>query len=375
VAGNVLRSGHVNYWTGTHGREFEQEFAAWVGAPFGVAVANGTLALEIALASLGIGPGDEVIVPAATFIATASAVAGRGAVPVVVDVDRERQSLTADGVAAALTTRTRAVVIVHLAGVPAEIEPVLRLARTHGLYVVEDCAQAHGARSGGQGVGTFGDIAAWSFCQDKIMTTAGEGGAVTTADRRLWQRCWELKDHGKSYSAVHEQNPAPGFRWLHDRFGTNARLTEVQAAVGRRQLGKVDGWVQRRRGHAAALRAALLEVPGLRLPPHAPGIEPSWYRFYLHVRPELLSSGWHRDRIVQAIVAEGVPCSFGGCTEIHREGAFRRIGAAVPALPIAGELGRTSLALLVHPTLEEEDIADTATAVRKVMNTAASSGS
>lgn len=368
---SVLRSGKVNYWTGHHGRAFEREFATWAGAPFGVAVANGTLALEIALTALGVGPGDEVIVPAATFIATASAVASRGATPVVVDVDLARQSLTAESVTAAVTARTRAVIVVHLAGVPAEIEPIVQIAHAHDLRVVEDCAQAHGATSGGRGVGTFGDIAAWSFCQDKIMTTLGEGGAVTTADEELWRRCWELKDHGKSYAAAHESAPAPGFRWLHDRFGTNARLTEVQAAVGRRHLLKIDDWVRRRRANATALRAALQDVPGLRLPPVLPGVEPSWYRFYLHVRPDQLHPGWDRDRIVQAIHAEGVPCSFGGCTEIHRERAFRVFGAPEPHLPRAAELGRTSLALLVHPTLDHGDIADTATAVRKVMNAAA----
>ncbi|MCW0212441.1 MAG: DegT/DnrJ/EryC1/StrS aminotransferase family protein [Pseudonocardia sp.] len=363
----VLASGDVNYWTGGRGRRFESEFAAWAGAPYGVAVANGTVALEIALAALGIGPGDEVVVPSVTFIATASAVVTRGAVPVVVDVAPDTQCMTADGLAAAVTERTRAVIVVHLAGFPADMAALRRVARDNGLRVVEDCAQAHGARRDGRGVGTVGDVAAWSFCQDKIMTTAGEGGMITTGDEALWRRCWELKDHGKSYAAVFEREHPPGFRWVHESFGTNARMTEVQAAVGLTQLRKIDRWVATRRAHAAVLRDRLGDIPSLRLPPVVAGAEPAYYRFYLHVRDELLAPGWDRDRIAAAIRAEGIPCANGGCTEIHRERAFDSVGRPDRPLPVAAELGRTSLALLVHPTLGAADIADSADAVEKVM--------
>jgi dTDP-4-amino-4,6-dideoxygalactose transaminase len=367
AAQDVLVSGNVNYWTGDQGRRFEREFAEWAGAPYGVAVANGTVALEVALAALGIGPGDEVVVPSATFIATASAVVARGAVPVVVDVAPDTQCMTAEGVAAAVTERTRAVIVVHLAGFPADMPAILRVTRDNGLRVVEDCAQAHGARRDGRGVGTFGDVAAWSFCQDKIMTTAGEGGLITTSDEALWRRCWELKDHGKSYAALFERAHPPGFRWVHESFGTNARMTDVQAAVGRSQLRKLDRWVATRRAHAAVLDDRLRGIPSLRLPPLVEGTEPAYYRFYLHVRDQLLAPGWNRDRIVAAVQAEGVPCASGGCTEIYRERAFDSVGRPDRPLPVAAELGRTSLALLVHPTLSDADIADSASAVEKVM--------
>jgi dTDP-4-amino-4,6-dideoxygalactose transaminase len=368
-AREVLASGRVNYWTGENGRMFEKEFARWVGVPYGVAVTSGTVALELALAALDIGPGDDVIVPATTFIATASAVAMRGAAPIVADVDPTTQCLTADSAEAALTPRTRAIIVVHVAGFPADMPPLLELAEAHGLRVVEDCAQAHGARREGRMVGTFGDIAAWSFCQDKIMTTAGEGGAVTTADECLWRRVWEAKDHGKSFAAVFDREHPPGFRWLHESFGTNARMSEVQAAVGRSQLRKLDRWVARRREHATALRDALSAVPALRVPPQPLGVEHAWYRFYLHVRPELLAPGWSRDQMVAAIAAEGVPCQQGGCTEIHRERAFNRIRPR-RALPVAAELGRIALALLVHPTLTSVDVQDTIEAVWKVARVA-----
>lgn len=363
----VLASGRVNYWTGEHGRAFEAEFAAAVGTTHAVVVANGTVALELALRALGVTAGAEVVVPAATFIATASAVVACGARPVVADVDLTTGCVTADTVAAVLTDRTVAVVVVHLAGHPVDLHDVLVLARSRGVYVVEDCAQAHGARYRGRPVGGLGDIAAWSFCQDKILSTAGEGGAITTSDHGLWLRCWEAKDHGKSWSAVHVQPRPPGFRWLHESFGTNARMTEVQAAIGRNQLLGLDGWVRRRRANARVLLDALRSEPAVRLVEPAADVEHAYYRFLAYLRPERLAPGWDRDRVVRAVQAEGVPCLHGGCMEIYRERAFDDVPGRPTDLPVAAELGRTAFVLLVHPTLTEPDMADTAAAVSKVL--------
>jgi dTDP-4-amino-4,6-dideoxygalactose transaminase len=363
----VLASGQVNYWTGDQGRAFEREFADWVGVPHAVAVANGTVALEIALRAVGVLPGDEVVVPAATFIATASAVVACGARPVVVDVDPRTQCLTAASVDGAVTGRTGAVVVVHLGGFPADAEPIVRLARRSGLRVVEDCAQAHGARRAGRPVGTFGDAAAWSFCQDKIMTTGGEGGAVTTADRRVWRRAWEYKDHGKNHDEAFDPARRSGFRYLHDTFGSNARMTEMQAAVGRCQLRKVTRWVGDRRTHAGRLDAALRALPVLRLPPVTDGIDHAYYRYYAHLRPELLAPGWDRDRVVAAITAEGVPATHGGCAEIHRERAFRSTGRPLPVLPHAAALARTSMTMPVHHRMTRADVDDVVAAVHKVL--------
>lgn len=370
TAADVLLSGRVNYWTGEHGRTFEREFAQWAGAPHAVALANGTVALEIALRALGVGTGDEVVVPSATFIATASAVVACGARPVVVDVDVDSQALIPETVEPAITDRTAAVIVVHVGGYPADTAPLVELTGARGLPLVEDCAQAHGAVRDGKPVGSVGQIAAWSFCQDKIMTTAGEGGAITTADAALWRRCWELKDHGKSYAAVFEEEHAAGFRWLHHSFGTNARMTEVQAAVGRRQLRKLPGYVARRQAHAAQLRAQLSDLPALRLPALTPGVEHAYYRFYGHVLPEHLRPGWDRDRIVAAITAEGIACASGGCTEIYRERAFDEVGRPRESLPVAEWLGRRALVLPVHPALSIAGVADVATAVRKVFGKA-----
>ncbi|MEJ2866412.1 DegT/DnrJ/EryC1/StrS aminotransferase family protein [Actinomycetospora sp. OC33-EN08] len=366
----VLASGRANYWTGDQGRRFEAEFARWVEVEHAVAVSNGTVALELALRALGVQPGDEVIVPTATFIATASAVVAVGAVPVVVDVEPVSQCLTAELVSRAVTSRTSAVVVVHMAGWPVDVAAIRAVADRHGVRVLEDCAQAHGARIDGRPVGSLGHAAAWSFCQDKILTTAGEGGAVTTNAPDVWRACWERKDHGKSWVSVTEPDPRPGFRWLHDSFGTNARLTEVQAAVGRRQLTKVDDWVARRRRHATALIAGLGDIPALRLPAPPLHVEHAWYRFWVHVRPELLRPGWDRDRIVASVLAEGLPCAHGGCTEIHRERAFPAAWQPRSPTPVGAELGRTSFVLPVHPTLADDDVEDLVEAVRKILEVA-----
>jgi hypothetical protein len=367
----ALRSGRVNYWTGEEGRRFEREFAAFTGCAYAVAVANGTVALELALQALGVGPGDEVIVPSRTFIASASCAVMRGATPVVADVDPVSQNLTAETVAAALTPRTKAIIAVHLAGWPCEMDSILELAQEKGLFVIEDCAQAHGATYKGRPVGSFGDAAAFSFCQDKIMTTGGEGGMLTTNRREVWERAWSYKDHGKSYATVYHREHPPGFRWLHESFGTNWRMTEMQAAIGRVQLRKLPAWVAKRRRNAAVLTGHFCRLPALRVTVPPEDVGHAYYKYYTFVRPELLKDGWDRDRVMLAVQAEGIPCFVGSCSEIYREEAFRRagLGPAEP-LPVARELGETSLMFLVHPTLSETDMEDTARAVEKVLRAA-----
>ncbi len=366
----VLQSGRVNYWTGDEGRQFEQEFAAYCGCAHGIALANGTLALELALRSLGIGAGDEVIVPSRTFIATASAVVVCGARPVIADVDPVSQVVTAESIAAVLGPRTRAIIPVHLAGWPCDMPAIMDLAHRRGLKVIEDCAQAHGARLDGRPIGSFGDAAAFSFCQDKILTTAGEGGLLAMNDTELWQRAWSFKDHGKSHTAVFERQHPPGFRWLHESFGSNMRLSEVQAAVGRIVLRKLDGWVAQRRRLAHALLGPLGRLPALRVTIPDDRVYHSYYKFYAFVRPERLLAGWDRDRIMRSICAEGVPCFSGTCSEIYREQAFPAELRPPARLPVAMALGETSLMFLVHPTLDLADMADTVHAVERVLSAA-----
>ncbi|HLH01844.1 MAG TPA: DegT/DnrJ/EryC1/StrS aminotransferase family protein [Bryobacteraceae bacterium] len=364
---DVLASGRVNYWTGEQGRAFEQEFAAYTHTRYGVAVANGTLALELALRALGIGTGDEVIVPARTFFGCVTSVVACGARPVFADVDRDSQNLTAATIEAVLTQSTRAILVVHLQGWPCEMDEILALARARKLAVLEDCAHAHGAAYRGRTVGSLGDIGAFSFCQDKIMTTGGEGGMLVTNDPELWRRLWSYKDHGKSHELAHAGESNGAFRWVHESFGTNARLTEIQSALGRRLLMRLPANVQKRRDNAACLREALANITALRIPEPPAHVDHAYYKQYAFLKPRGLAQNWTRDDIVNAIRAEGIPCSSGICSEVYREQAIPAEWRPPQRLPAAAELGETSLMFQVHPTLDRSDMLDTAAAVRKVL--------
>jgi len=365
---NVLLSNKVNYWTGTEGHAFEQEFADFCHARHAIALANGTVALELALAAMGVGPGDEVITTARTFIASASCVVMRGATPIIADIDPTSQNITAETIRPLITPRTKAIIAVHLAGWPCDMDPILSLAAEKGLKVIEDCAQAHGAMYKGRPVGSLGDAAAFSFCQDKIMTTGGEGGMLTTNDYQLWEKAWAFKDHGKNYDTVFRRKQPPGFRWLHESFGTNWRMTEMQSAIGRIQLRRL---VAARRHHAAFLNQELASVPAIRLTIPPEDFFHSYYKYYFFLRPELIKKDWSRDRIIQAINECGVPCFSGSCSEIYREKAFSNKGLGpTRSLPVAHELGETSLMVMVHPTLAMEHLEKTLHAVKKIFNEA-----
>jgi dTDP-4-amino-4,6-dideoxygalactose transaminase len=367
----VLESGRVNYWTGEEGKRFEREYAAYCGREFALSLANGTVALELALHALGIGSGDEVVVPCRTFIASASAVVLRGAKPVMADVDVDSQVITASTLRAAITPKTRAVIVVHLAGWPCDMDSIMAVAQEHGLKVIEDCAQSHGARWRGRPVGSFGDAAAFSFCQDKILTTGGEGGMLLLDDEEAWNRAWSYRDHGKSYQAMFAERRSEGFHWVHDSFGTNWRMTEMQAAIGRVLLRDLDRQVARRRENARFLNSRLDRCPGVRPTVPTDDAYHSYYKYYFFLRPEALKSGWTRDRVVAAINAEGIPATSGHCGEIFRERAFNTVGRPEGRLAVAEELFATAVMCPVHPTLERRDLDDIANAIEKVMHSSA----
>jgi dTDP-4-amino-4,6-dideoxygalactose transaminase len=387
AVGRVLLSNRVNYWTGTECREFEREFGLWCGARYAVSLANGTLALDVALKALGVTAGDEVIVTPRTFMASVSCVVNAGAIPVFADVEADSGNISATTIAAMLTPRTRAVICVHLAGWPCDMDPIMSLAREHGFNVIEDCAQAHGARYKGRNVGTIGHIGAWSFCQDKIMTTGGEGGMVTTNDHTLWLKMWCYKDHGKSWEAVYQRQHEPGFRWVHDSFGTNWRMLEMQAAIGRIQLRRMVDWTTERRAHAEAIATACRQHAVVRVPsfacarstcdascPTRSGCVHAYYKFYAYVLSERLAEGWTRDRIITAINHRGVPCYQGSCSEVYLEKAFDGTGwRPEQPLPVARQLGETSLMFLVHPTLTLAEIDKTCAVIGEVLTAASNS--
>ena len=373
----VVRSGRLTYWAGEHGRTLEREYAASLGRAHGIAVSNGTLALELALRAFRIGPGDEVVVPARTFIATASAVVAVGATPVCADIDPLTGVITAETIAAVLTERSRAIIPVHLGGYPVDMAPVLALAATRDLIVIEDCAQAHGASCASTPVGgrrpgsPASHAAAFSFCQDKIVSS-GEGGLLVLDDDAAYERAWSYKDHGKSFSALMDPTAAPAsgsaFRWLHDSFGSNWRLPETSAVLVQAGLRALPEWHAARARNAAVLADGLASVGGLTLPALPDHGEHAYYRFYAYLNRDALAPGWDRDRVAAAVSAEGVPCAYGSCAEIYRERAFTDAGLGPSSrLPGASRAHETSLAFLVHPTLDAEDMHDIITAVTRVL--------
>lgn len=367
----VLASNRVNYWTGDLGRRFERAYADYVGTKHAVALANGTLALDLALKALGIGPGDEVVVTPRTFVASVSTVVTAGAIPVFADIDRDSQNITAETIAAVLSPKTKAIIPVHLAGMPCDMDPIMALAESRGLFVIEDCAQAHGATYKGRSVGSIGHIGAWSFCQDKIMTTGGEGGMVTTNDDAAWAAMWSYKDHGKSWEAIYERQHPPGPRLVHDSFGTNWRMLEIQAAIGLIQLEWMPKWTERRTMIAQTLSACLERHSAIRIPRVPNYAKHAYYRLYAFVRPDRLAQGWSRDRIIDEIVARGVPCLHGSQSEVYLEAAFDNTGWRPDRrLSAAQELGETGMAFLVHPTLKDDEVAKTCDVIEDVITAA-----
>lgn len=368
---DVLRSGKVNQWTGEQVKLFEREFARSHDCEYGIALANGTVALELALYALDIGPGDEVITTPRTFMASASAIVMRGAKPVFADVDLNSQNITTESIAQVITPKTKAIICVHLAGYPCEMDKIMTLAEKHDLKVIEDCAQAHGAIYQGKHVGSWGHVSAFSFCQDKIMTTGGEGGMLLTQDEELYKKAWAYKDHGKDYDVVFHQSHPPGFRWLHEVFGTNWRMTEMQAAIGLKQLKKLSQWRQQRTAVAEIYAQGLSKFSGIRVPTLVADSVHAHYRYYVFIKLDYLKPGWTRDKIMEEIVAQGVPCFSGSCSEIYLEKCFKNSEfKQQERLPNAKLLGETSLAFLLHPTLNETDVDSMFVVINAILNQA-----
>ncbi|WP_152507730.1 DegT/DnrJ/EryC1/StrS aminotransferase family protein [Labrenzia sp. THAF35] len=364
----VLRSGKVNAWTGPDVFAFEAEYCDYTGAAHAIAMANGSVTLDTALRILDIQPGDEVIVTPRSFVASASCVLLAGGIPVFADIDPDSQNITPETIAPLITSRTVGILPVHLAGWPCDMDGILALARAHNIWVIEDCAQAHGAMIGERHVGTLGDFGSYSFCQDKIISTGGEGGMLLTDNPDLWSRAWSFKDHGKGYATVFEKDHQPGFRWLHDSGpGTNLRMAGPSAAIGRIQLSRLAETRAHRTRNALTLAEILSGSSALRVPVPPQSLTHAYYRFYAFVRPEAMADSWSRDRILAEIAEADLPAFSGSCSEIYKEAMFRDRGLGPDKpLPVARQLGETSLAFLVDTTWEQERIIELAEKVASI---------
>ena len=368
----TLRSGKVNYWTGNETKKFEKEFANYIGSEYGIATSNGSTALTMAYSALNIGEGDEVITTPRTYIATASSLVLLGAKPVFADVDLDSGAITPESIEPLISPKTKAIAVVHIGGWPARIDEICDLAKKNNIPVIEDCSQAHGASINGLKVGSFGDVSTWSFCQDKIMTTGGEGGMVTTNNKFIWQKMWTLKDHGKSLEKINNTNDQQGFKWLHDDFGTNFRLTEFQSAIGRKQLKLLPQWIEKRGMNAKTLIDKLKDCAIIRIPIPDDKYTSAWYKFYCYLKPHKLKTSWNRDKIISAIMKKGFPAFHGGCSEIYLEKCFEKIGISKNVrLNNARELGETSIMFLTHPTIKNNEMISYSEAIFEVFEEAA----
>lgn len=368
----ILISGNINYWTGSEGKKFESEFADFCGSEYAIALANGSLALSAAYLSIGIKKGDEVITTPRTFIATASSILLLGAKPVFADVDLDSGNITSETILPLINKKTKAISVVHLGGWPAEMAKISDLASSYNIALIEDCSQAHGAEIFNKKVGSFGDAGVWSFCQEKIVSTGGEGGMITTSDKNIWQKSWSIKDHGKSYERMKiQQENSSSFKWVHQSLGSNFRLTEMQSAIGRIQLKKLPDWLSKREKNAIFLAKNLKDLNSLRIPLPPNHIKHSWYKFYVYLEEKSLLEDWSRDRIIKEINSLGYPAFSGSCSEVYLEECFQiRSVGPTKRLANAKLLGETSLMFLVHPTITNEQIEKYKNAIKKIIKQA-----
>ena len=369
---SILNSNKVNYWSGEHGKAFEKDFSKHFNVGFSIALSNGTVALDLALRSLDIGPGDDVVVTPRTFIASVACIVNLGANPIFADVDLDSGNITASSIEKVLTPKTKAIICVHLAGWPCDMDPILSLAHSKNIFVVEDCAQAHNAKYKDKYVGTLGDIAAWSFCEDKIMTTAGEGGMVTTNNEELFNRAWAFKDHGKNFEIIQKKSSSFVFKYVHSTFGSNYRMTEIQSAIGRIQLTNLDEWTEARKRNAMKFNEVLKNYSDIaRAPLPSEEFSHAYYKYYVYLKTDKIKKSWSRERVVNSLNEIGLPCGSGACPEVYMEDAYKHISKNPHTrLPNAKKLGEESLMLLVHPTLTDEEIDFSCQSLSKVLNQA-----
>lgn len=379
--GSLLKTGKVNYWTGTECKNFEKEFSRYLGNKYSVALSNGSVALEIALKALNLKKEDKVIVSSRSFVISASCTLNLGLKPIFADVD-DNGNLNFEEIKKVYDNKVKAIILVHLNGLPCDLNPIINFVKKNNIFLIEDCSQAHGAVYKGKKVGSFGDISTWSFCQDKIISTGGEGGMISTNNKKLWLKCWSLKDHGKNYDSVFHKKHKIGFRWHHDYLGSNYRMTEMQAALGRAQLKILDNQIKKRnvianlylnglksyykkydilkKPNFSFLYSSKTKVKKLRYKNiHA------FYRLNLFINKKKIN----HLKLLKQFNQKNINCGVGSCPEIYREKVFRKLKLyPKKRFSNAKLLGETSIVFPIDPNKTLMKVKMEINSIKKILN-------
>ena len=379
----VLKSGRVNYWTGKKCIQFEKEFSKYMGRKYSITVSNGSVALELALKALKLKKGDEIIVSPRSFIISASCVLNLGLKPVFADID-DNGNLEIESIKKVFNTNVKVVILVHLNGLSCDMDPILKFVKKKKIILIEDCSQAHGAIYKGKKVGSFGDISTWSFCQDKIISTGGEGGIISTNNRKLWLKLWSLKDHGKNYNKVFNKKHKVGFRWMHDNLGSNYRMTEMQAVIGSEQLKLLNQQIKKRNFLAnlylTKLKDYFQKYDILKKPDFKCQTCPlkknlrkcnkclhAFYRLNLYINKS--KNKISQINLIEQLNKKKVACTVGACPEIYKEKIFKKLRVnQKKILNNAKLLGDTSIMFPINPYRSLKNIRSDINYIKKTLN-------
>ena len=369
LVSEIIASNKVNYLFGNKGKEFEEKFSHFTGSKYSLAVANGTLALDLCLRSIELKRNDEVIVTSRSFVASASCISALGAIPVFADVDVNSQNISISDIKKLTSKKTKAIICVHFAGFPCEMQKILKFAKGKNIFVIEDCAQAHGGFINGKSVGTFGHISAWSFCNDKILSTGGEGGMITTNSKKLFKFVESFNNHGKNFSkfGALQNKKISNFPFIHDSIGLNYRLTEMQSAIGIYQLEKLSNWQKLRNRNAEIYINALKKLDLIITPEVPKNVQHAWYKLYLIINTPFLKKGSSRTKIIEEINKNGIFCSFGSCGSIYREKAFKNLNYKKSNCKNAYFLERNSILLEINPNIPKKIIEKRAKIIKSIL--------
>jgi dTDP-4-amino-4,6-dideoxygalactose transaminase len=352
IVSDVLKSNKLNYWTGLQCKSFEKEFSSFFGKKYGVSVCNASVALDISLRSLNLPQGSEIIVTPRSYVSSASCVLNNNLKPIFADIDINSQNLSPKSIEKKINKKTKAIILVHLSGYPCEMDKIVKIAKKNKILIIEDCSQSHGAKYRNKFTGSFGDIAIWSFCNDKIMNTLGEGGMICVNNEKIYKKIWSLKDCGKNLDKI--MNKASNkfdFKWVHDSQGTNLRMTEVQAAVGRYQLRQLNNSIKIRQRNASIIYRALKNSKIAIIPKIPTYISHSFYRCYVLLDKKKINNKWSKTKMIKYLNSSGIECNSGSCPEIYREGVFKKFNGRIKARNNARSINQSTISFKVHPTI------------------------